>query len=159
MKKEYNAIKIPFFLWIRLHAQLREYGKNIRESGAFLLGYTENRKVIDFVCYHELDPDSSNFGAILFRSENYVKLWSICKQKNLNVIADLHTHPGKNTNQSEYDRKHPMLLQRNHIAIIIPNFAKKKIPLLKGIGIYEYRGDFIWEKYSIQSKKVVISIF
>ena len=151
-------IKIPFLLWFRLHIQLRKHGKNIRESGAFLLGNGVSGRVLDFVCYHELDPHSSDSGGIHFRSNNYIKLWELCRQKKVNVIADVHTHPGNNTNQSEYDRKHPMLLQKNHVAIILPNFAKNKIPQLKGIGIYEYQGDFIWKKYPIGSNKIVLCV-
>ena len=153
-----DPIKIPFFLWVKLNKELRAHSSNIRESGAFLLSNLNSSKVCLYILYHELDPDSSNQGFIHFKSEGYTRLWEICKRKRLKVIADVHTHPGRNINQSELDMKHPMIFLKNHVALIIPFFARKKILTLSSVGIYEYLGDFNWKKYPINSKRVVITI-
>jgi proteasome lid subunit RPN8/RPN11 len=159
MNNYHKILTIPILLWIRLNNNLRKQGNGERESGAFLLGSLTESKVINFICYIELDKNSLDDRSIHFRSQYYTKLWDICNQRKLQVLADVHTHPSSNTNQSLIDKTHPMIIQNEHIALIIPHYAKKKFPSLKGVGIYEYKGDLVWEKYSSESNRVVLTIF
>lgn len=159
MIEKENQLKISYLTWFRLNNKLRKIGMNVSESGAFLLGKIGDDKISEFICYTDLDPNTSNAGYIHFRSEYYVRLWDYCEYNKLSVLADVHTHPGFNTNQSESDKMHPMIIRKNHIALIIPNFAINKFPSLKGVGIYEYRGNFKWQKYNPDSQKVILTWF
>jgi proteasome lid subunit RPN8/RPN11 len=140
-----HKLSCSWFLWQRLIGQLRRRGKNIRESGAFLLGTHKNgrSRIIDFILYDDLDPHSLDTGIIRFDGRYYGSLWEHCKQRSLDVIADVHTHPG-GSEQSPSDRAHPMIAKTGHIALILPRFAGT--PWCRAdIGIYRYFGAKNWE--------------
>lgn len=143
-----HNLKISRFKWFFLVKELRRRGNNERESGAFLLGKVDNVIISDILYYDDLDPKSLDEGYIRFRGEGYVKLWEYCREKGLMVLADVHTHPGIWTGQSELDRTHPMIAQKGHIALIVPNYAKKLFQFLKGVGIFKYLGSHKWEVIS-----------
>ena len=149
-----HNIKIPILLWQRLIRQLYKRGHKERESGAFLLGKRVDNKIRRFVCYDDLDPSSLEKGYINFSGEGYVPLWDYCNANNLSVLADVHTHPGGWTGQSDLDKSHPMIAQIGHIALILPKFATNKFQLLKGIGIHEYLGENKWQTWPYHSRKI-----
>ena len=122
--------------------ELRRRGRGRRESGAFLLGVRMDgvSVVRDFVCYDELDPNALNLGYVTFHGSGFPPLWAICRERCLQVVADVHTHPGSDTRQSEIDRRHPMIPVAGHLALIIPIFAKGNGLSTRGIGVHEYRG-------------------
>lgn len=153
-----KRLKIPISMWLRLNKTLRGASAGKRESGAFLLGKADTSKVSFYIPYHLFDPISLEEGYIHFKGEGYINLWEICRRKQLTVIGDVHTHPGSNTNQSQLDRMHPMIFQKSHMALIIPNYAKRKLPTLQGIGIFEYQGDFIWKKYDTHSQRIKLTL-
>jgi len=151
-------VEIGIKLWYYLVKELKYKGKGYRESGAFLLG-ENNYKISDFICYDELDKNCLYQGAINFSSSGYVRLWDYCRNKNLQVIADVHTHPGNYTNQSIIDSANPMIPQIGHIALIIPCFAQKRIQLLNGVGVFEYLGNNKWNSFKKPSNKIKITLY
>jgi hypothetical protein len=42
-----------------------------------------------FICYDDLDPDAYLSGAISFHATGYAALWKHCREKNLQVLADV----------------------------------------------------------------------
>ncbi|MGC9955072.1 MAG: hypothetical protein ABSD21_12450, partial [Rhizomicrobium sp.] len=85
-------------------------------------------------------------GHILFDGSKMDLVWQECRSRSLQVVGDVHTHPG-GYGQSSVDRANPMIPERGHIALIIPNFANR--PYLPGeIGIYEFRGNGKWTDHS-----------
>jgi proteasome lid subunit RPN8/RPN11 len=140
MKKK--ALKIPFALWRRLYSELRRRSKGRRESGAFLLG--QSSKVSAFICYDDLDPSALDTGIVIIKGGAFVLLWDYCARHKLKVIGDIHTHPTNSTAQSCSDRSNPAVAQPGHVAVILPNFASRKWPSLRGAGIYEYLGQQEW---------------
>lgn len=131
-------------LWRNIIAELERRGENRHESGAFLLGVSDGpRKVVrEAVYYDELDPRAYASGVCVLHGDAFSRLWSICREKKLTVVADAHTHPGS-AFQSDSDRQHPMVAREGHIAIIVPDFARW--PIRRGsLGVYEYVGDHVW---------------
>src|SRR5215469_6918024 len=106
-----TGVTIPSLLWMRLLRQLRKRGGGYRESGAFLLGKTGSRRVSRFICYDDLDEHALDSGIVTVHAIGFVRLWDICKKKNMRVLADIHTHPTGWIDQSESDRTHPMVAQ------------------------------------------------
>lgn len=149
MASESTSIRISFFLWWRLVHRLRRRGQGRRESGAFLLGSADNLagKVSSFICYDDLDPDAYQSGAIAFHADGYAALWEHCRNHRLQVLADVHTHPGWGVEQSYIDRENPMIPVMGHTGMIVPNFATSAKLSLAGVGIYEYLGGFKWRKH------------
>ena len=133
-------------LWEDLLAELSERGAGERESGAFLFGLAPvnglPRRVVDVVYFDDLDPMSLT-GGISFSSTAYGKLWDECAARDLEVVADVHTHPGRWVRQSEIDRAHPMLARSHHVALIVPDFAQRVVAACE-VGVHEYLGDGRW---------------
>lgn len=136
-------------LWNQMIGELRKRGGNGRhESGAFLLGIEcENyREVREIVYYDELDPMAYASGECVLHGTSFARLWAMCRDRNLSVVADIHTHP-REAFQSAADRTNPMVAIAGHIAIIVPDFASG--PDLKGrLKIFEYRGQHSWTERS-----------
>lgn len=139
-------LSCSWLLWRRLTVKLRERGRGEnRESGAFLLGYVEPKgaaRITDFVLYDDLDPHSLDSGIVRFDGKYFGRLWSICRERELTVVADVHVHPDV-SEQSNSDRAYPMVSQAGHIALILPRFARPPI-FREEIGIYRYLGGGAW---------------
>lgn len=131
-------------LWRAGLAELRRRGGGRRESGAFLLGTRdgERRAVSRFVFYDDLDPRSLDTGIVVFDGAGYGPLWRMCREAGLQVVADVHTHPGV-ARQSPADRDNPMVAERGHLALIVPEFVRRRVGPSE-LGIYEYEGDHRW---------------
>jgi len=138
-------LSIPAPIWSDLLNGLRSRGSNIRESGAFLLGSPgQPRRVSSIVFYDEIDPHAFDTGIIVIDGACMADLWAICRRSGLAVVADVHTHPG-GAGQSVSDRRHPMIAEPGHVAMIIPDFAAHPVQL-KAVGLYRYRGNFDWDR-------------
>jgi hypothetical protein len=117
-----------------------------RESGAFLIGrraHDGRARIVDFVLYDDLDPNSLATGIIRFDGRHFGALWELCKLRGLTVVADVHTHPGS-ADQSFSDQAHPMIARAGHIAFIVGRYAQAPIHLAD-VGMYQYLGDHRWE--------------
>ncbi|WP_192244269.1 Mov34/MPN/PAD-1 family protein [Mesorhizobium silamurunense] len=138
-------LSIPTEVWRDLLHGLRVRGRGHRESGAFLLGSKgKTRRVTSIVFYDEVDPAAFDTGIIEIDGGRMAELWRICRERNLIVVADVHTHPG-GAGQSDSDRTHPMIAEPGHVALILPHFAAEPV-ILKEIGLYRYLGGFRWER-------------
>lgn len=138
-------LSISAATWDELLEGLRLRGRNERESGAFLLGPTDTpRRVTSIVFYDEIDPAAFDTGIIVIDGGCIADLWRICRERHSIVVADVHTHGGS-AGQSESDRRHPMIAEPGHIAMILPNFAAAPVRFSE-VGLYRYRGKFKWDR-------------
>jgi proteasome lid subunit RPN8/RPN11 len=130
-------------LWLETLALLRERGRGDRESGGFLLGRRVDgfRVVEAFLPYDDVDPRALR-GNIIFDGSKMDVVWEHCRRKGLEVVADVHTHPG-GFGQSQTDRDNPMIPEIGHVALIVPNLADRAY-FPGDIGIYEYGGRRQW---------------
>jgi proteasome lid subunit RPN8/RPN11 len=135
-------------LWRQGLTELKQRGGGKRESGAFLLGKRngERRAITGFTFYDDLDPHCLDTGIIVFDGAYYNQLWQRCREQGLEVLADVHTHPGQ-AQQSSSDRTHPMVPKAGHIALIVPHFARH-VCHMSELGIYEYQGNHCWQDHS-----------
>lgn len=139
------SMDAPF--WDELLQRLCERGGGVRESGAFLLGVGDSaqRTARRVVFYDDLDPNCLNEGYVHFDGRYYGRLWEICAQESLSVVADVHTHP-YGPGQSHSDKTHPMVSIPGHIALIVPNYAQGEISAAD-VGVYVYRGRYRWTAF------------
>lgn len=144
-----QKLRVSRWTWRRLILELRRRGQGRRESGAFLLGtrHANQAKVRAFVCYDDLDPTALDSGIVTFHGQGLKALWALCRARQLEVVADVHTHPGRDTRQSQIDSRHPMIPVNGHVALIVPHFAQTTPYSLAGIGVHEYL-DTGWQSYS-----------
>ena len=138
-------LKIKLTIWKMLIRELKRRGNGKKETGAFLLGNPDSDTITEFICYNDLDPEAFDSGIIIFNGNGYIPLWQYCAENKLKVLADVHTHPGGWTGQSSSDKKHPMVAQKGHIALIVPYFAVKRNQLLKNVGVHEFLGNRKWK--------------
>lgn len=136
--------KMSIFKWYSLVSQLKKRGGGVRESGAFLLVKNGTNKICDVLYYDDLDPSCLNEGYVKFTNKGQLKRDQILIQRQLIVAADIHTHPGTNTSQSEADRLHPMVRIKGHIALIAPGYAQRKYLMPGSCSAYQYEGSFQW---------------
>lgn len=131
-------------VWSALMNDLYRRGGGRRESGAFLLGrITDATKVVhEWLPYDELDPMSLNYAIVRLESSAFTRLWEACAARQLEVVADVHTHPFGPT-QSRSDRAYPMISLAGHIALIVPNFARSPV-MPKDVSFNVYQGGGRW---------------
>lgn len=144
-----KPLLVPWWLWCRLVTELRRRGQKRRESGAFLLGLMGScsSRVQRFVCYDDLDPNALNTGIVTFDSSGYSRLWERCRKLGLEVLGDVHTHPGSSTAMSTTDLANPMIGEAGHIALIIPRFAEQMCWGFRGVSVNEYLGRRQWRRW------------
>jgi hypothetical protein len=145
-------LNMQLALWKDLVKELKKRGQGKRETGAFLLGPKDGDIITEFICYNDLDPHAFDTGIIVFNGDGFILLWKHCGQHGLKVMADVHTHPSEWTGQSSSDKKHPMIAQAGHIALIVPSYATKRNQLLKGVGVHEFLGSRIWKSWENSSE-------
>jgi proteasome lid subunit RPN8/RPN11 len=132
--------------WEPMIIELGRRGRGSRESGAFLLADRSGdwRTVTRVVYLDDLDPTCLT-GGIEFDGRAYSKLWDICDAEQRVVIGDVHTHPGWGVHQSGIDAQNPMVAQKGHVALIIPDFAMRAVqPHEVGVHRYDGRGWQTW---------------
>lgn len=142
-----HKISMPSAIWIDLVVELERRGNGVRESGAFLLGNIASgrREVVAFIPYDDLEPGCLDTGYINFTSAGYRKLWRRLKECGLQVVGDIHTHPGRPI-QSGIDRNNPMMPNAGHIALILANYAEDS-PTPANAALYIFKGNRQWESY------------
>ncbi|MGD9721493.1 MAG: Mov34/MPN/PAD-1 family protein [Pirellulales bacterium] len=150
-----SVLKIPVLVWVRMIWDLRRRGGGRRESGAFLLGTRgeKRERVKGYVCYDDLDPAALESGIVVLRSQGFSKLWALCKQQRLQVLADVHTHGDDHPRQSRSDRTNPMINQAGHIAFILPRFAGTWGWRFRNVAVYEYQGELRWRDLQTDGRR------
>jgi hypothetical protein len=143
--------------------QLRRRGRRVRESGAFLLGCRTLRggTVSSFVCYDDVDPDALNTGIVVIRSQGFKKLWAICRERDLEVLADVHTHGDETPQQSSIDKRNPVIAEMGHVALIVPSFAQISPLTMGNTAVYEYLGAYEWRSWrpDLQGERVRLCLW
>jgi proteasome lid subunit RPN8/RPN11 len=134
-------------VWSALLADLQQRGEGWRESGAFLLGQTTDDvgAVQTWLPYDELAPESLNYAYVRLESSAFSRLWAICSELKLEVVADVHTHP-KEPRQSPSDRTYPMISLAGHIALIVPRFTQGNVRP-RDVSFNIYQGGGKWVSY------------
>jgi proteasome lid subunit RPN8/RPN11 len=135
--------------WTTLISELGRRGGGHKEAGAFLLtsastksGPQHSSRVRRIVYYDELEADCLT-GGISMTATAYERLWAVCAEQELTVIADFHTHPGLSVAQSPIDERNPMMATSGHLAFIVPHYATRRVAPNE-VGAYEYQGRHAW---------------
>lgn len=133
-------------MWGRLVGELHRRTENeSHESGAFLLGHLTDtgRRVTEVLYFDDLHADVHANGVVELPAAAFRQLWAIVKERGVQVVADIHVHP-YGAGQSWIDQQNPLIAQRGHIALILPNFARPPIRP-EAVGVYVYEGDHRWQ--------------
>jgi hypothetical protein len=133
--------------WQEMTDELERRAGGTRESGAFLLARRDRdqRSVAAIVYFDDLDHRAVR-GGIELGAAAFARLWDRCRELDLRVIGDVHTHPAGWVCQSDIDRANPMIAQAGHVAVIVPNLAAG-LGGTGGVGVHLYRGDQGWSSW------------
>lgn len=107
---------------------LHRRGEDRRESGAFLLAHRDarpvggGREITEVLYYDDLDAECLT-GGITMHAIGLSRLNQLCRERQLRVLGDIHTHPSTFIGQSRIDATHPMIALPGHLAFIAPNYA------------------------------------
>ena len=115
-------VRIPQHTFIRMMLELERRSLHRREAGAFLLGKPSSEDVVGVAYYDDLDSNCLT-GGITFHARGYTNLNRLCRDKQVEVVADIHLHPRNDVRQSSIDAAHPMLARTGHLALIAPQFG------------------------------------
>lgn len=139
-----QPIRCSLWRWWTICRELKRRGYGVRESGAFLLGreVSGGKQITSAVYYDDIDPGALATGIVRLNGGAFAKLWQICRDRDLEVVADVHTHPCA-AFQSQSDQQHPMISMPGHVALILPCFAQHPLSLAT-VGVYQYRGSKQW---------------
>jgi len=142
-----HRISCPRRLWRRIVEELDRRGERDHEAGVFLLGVNNRRRleVKEAVFYDDLDRHAYDTGICVLHGDAFAKLWTLCRERGLTVVADAHTHGGAAI-QSCSDRTNPMNARTGHVAIIVPGMARPPVEH-SSLGVYEYRGEHAWTNH------------
>lgn len=147
--------------WSKILDQLHRRTELSHESGAFLLGSIvgQRRRITRAIYYDQVDPHAYDTGICIVKGPGFAKLWEICRSSKLEVVADVHVHPGE-ASQSWSDRTNPVLPHAGHISIIVPHFARKPMPV-SSLGIYQYESKYEWIDlgYNLARRNFHIGLF
>lgn len=141
--------------WKTLLSELEARGGGRRESGAFLLAPLNSSRVAEVAYYDDLDATCLT-GGITFSSSGFTRLWQICAEKGLTVVADIHTHPGSGVGQSRIDATNPMISTPGHVALIAPDYGRPA--RIDECGIYVYRGSHKWIRVPAGDHTTVVAV-
>lgn len=139
-------------------ADLRVRGGGRRESGAFLLAQRADRErtIQEWLPYDVLDPQSLRYAYVKLDTEAFPRLWDVCAAREVQVVADIHTHP-LGPGQSSSDRSHPMVSIAGHVALIAPRFALGPVSP-KDVSFNIYLGSGQWSSfYREQAAALIIA--
>lgn len=139
-------------------ADLRARGGGRRESGAFLMArrLDGERVIQEWLPYDVLDPQSLQYAYVKLDTEAFPRLWDFCAKREVQVVADIHTHP-LGPGQSESDRSHPMVSIAGHVALIAPRFARGLVSP-KDVSFNIYCGSGRWSSfYREQAAALIIA--
>lgn len=145
-------------VWPALMKDLRQRGGGRRESGAFLLGHVDetSKVVLEWLPYDELDPKSLSYAYVRLESSAFSRLWAICFNRKLEVVADVHTHP-MGPRQSLSDRSNPMISTVGHMALIVPRFAGGNVAP-SDLSVNVYLGGRRWASYFDENAASLITL-
>jgi proteasome lid subunit RPN8/RPN11 len=138
-------LELPRSLYADLITDLARSGAGVAESGAFLLGTQdgEERQVSGYLPYEAVAAQSRRRHAyVAFTAQEMARAWDYCYQHKVQVVADVHTHPGGPV-QSLSDRAHPIVSVQGHVALIVPYFALCN-PQPQDLGVHQFLGGGRW---------------
>lgn len=138
-------LNLPHGLYAKLVADLARSGAGVAESGAFLLGRLDGdeRQVTGYLPYEAIAVQTRRrHSYVAFTAEEMARAWDHCYRNQVQVVADVHTHPG-GPMQSLSDRAHPIVSLAGHVALIVPHFALRN-PQPKDLGVHQFLGGGRW---------------
>lgn len=136
---------IPRRVFKKTFEELRQWGKKRYEGLVLWIGQLEgSRSIVQDI----LVPDAEFWGGgVRLQQGDLLKLVRELADRNLILLAQLHTHPG-NFGHSFGDERSAISYRLGYVSIVVPNYARKEHADLRRCHVYLYEGNLRWRKLS-----------
>lgn len=154
-----QPLVIPSRLWDETQRGLGERSQGRRESACIWAGQRSPEQcVVQEVVFLD-DLPGVRGRSLQHRTPKHAldQLFQILREKGLQIVADVHTHPHDWVDLSRVDQRNPIEHRIGLIAIILPDYAQRAISLVD-IGVHEYLGSYQWRRLprlEVQSRLLV----
>lgn len=138
--------------WKETWAGLKIRGQESREALCVWAGDRKSQpwKVLEVVFLDDF-PGVEGFARFHRVSREAVTaLFRCLHQKNLQLIADVHSHPGSWVGLSDIDMEHPLEFRVGFLSLVLPSYAIPK-PDIGAVGVHEYIGNMEWKTLTAEA--------
>lgn len=128
---------------VRTHELFQEYFRKKEEAVVFWYGKESMKENQDYVVCAVSPKAKHSFGNYLVSSEEATKMGKEMINKGLVCLAQFHTHPGKNTEHSDYDDEHAISTRNGFLSLIAPEYGKYRPQSIQQIFVHEaWKGEW-----------------
>jgi len=146
-------------LWWLAWDGLRNRGQGWHETACVWAGHRsgQEERVVEIIFLDDL-PGVESFELQHRTSRTATEiLFEMLRQKQLSIIADVHTHPEDWVDLSRVDQAHPIEYRPGLTALVLPYYASRE-PSINATGVHIYCGKGRWRRLTkrMAEKKVQI---
>ncbi len=142
-------LHIPNSIWEKTVHGLRKRSGGRRESGCLWVGKREQTWLIQDAFFLDDFPGTKRHSQFHRTPRSAISMmFEMLREKEYQIIADIHTHPSFWVGLSEVDKRNPIEYRVGLIAMIFPYFARRDCSF-KNIGVHEYLGVHKWRDLSV----------
>jgi proteasome lid subunit RPN8/RPN11 len=154
------TVNIPSSLWHKTQKGLATRGAGERESACLWVGQRgkEIWSVKGIIFLDDIPGTISNKRFHHTPKEVVNKIYQVLRKEGLQIIADVHTHPGRDVEMSDLDKNHPIEYRVGLLSLILPNYGFPPITL-RNTGFHEYLGNDMWTQIPYRNviKRITIT--
>jgi hypothetical protein len=140
---------IPISVWEKTVHGLCTRSGGRRESGCIWAGKREQAWHIRDVFFLDDIPGTKRQSLYHRTPRSAISIiFEMLREKEYQIIADIHTHPSFWVGLSEVDKQHPIEYRAGLIAMIFPHYAQRDSSF-SNIGVHKYLGSHVWRELSV----------
>lgn len=144
---DYPCTYIPRPLIEKTVKKLREQGVKFNEGLVFWAGIEakDGSKFVTTCVYPKQQCSGISVSSDLIAGAKVVRE---IRKRRLEIISEVHSHPGHWVGHSPIDDENPFVLAEGNISIVVPHFAKEGMEPLWKCGVYLYSFKDGWRRLS-----------
>jgi len=144
---------------VKTHELFQKYFRKNEEAVVYWYGKESIKKNQDHIVCAVSPKAKHSFGNYFVSSEEATKMGKEMINKGLVCLAQFHTHPGKNTEHSDYDDEHAISTRNGFLSLIAPEYGKYLPQSIQQISVHEaWKGEwFILDKVAKTNRIHVIA--
>lgn len=121
----------------------QEYLKKQEESVVYWYGIESIKENKDHVICMVIPKAEHSYGNYFVSSEEAAKMGKKMMGVGLVCLAQFHTHPGKNTEHSDYDDEHAISNRNGFLSLIAPEYGNYSPFCIQAVSVHEsWNGDW-----------------
>lgn len=128
---------------VKTHELFQKYFRKKEEAVVYWYGKESIKENQDHVMCAVSPKAKHSFGNYFVSSEEATKMGKEMIKKGFVCLAQFHTHPGKNTEHSDYDDEHAISTRNGFLSLIAPEYGKYQPQSIQQISVHEaWKGEW-----------------